>query len=198
MASAESIDKVQALRCRTRKLPRTPGLVLGPFYPVHLAARPGVQLQPPAPHLRVGRRLELSGRVLDSRARSLSGALLEVWHADPGGRYQHPGQPGVKEVDPGFCGYQALTSEGDGAWRLSSVVPGPYAHEGVQRAPHVHFQVTFRHSRLVTQMFFPDHPLNRSDRWYQASLDATRLLAKPLDDSSGCLVLQWDIVLAAN
>jgi len=177
MGSAKTVDKVQALRRRTRKLRRTPGLVLGPFYPVHLAGRPGVQLQLPGPRLRVGRPLELSGRVLDSCARSLSGALLEVWHADSGGRYQHPGQPGVEEVDPGFCGYQALTSQSDGGWRLSSVVPGAYSHGGVQRAPHVHFQVTFRDSRLVTQMFFPDHPLNPSDRWYQASSDATRLLA---------------------
>lgn len=194
MARADTLDKVQLLRRRTGRLRRTPGLVLGPFYPVHLAGRPGVQLRQPGTHLTVGRPLELSGRVLDPCGEALCGALLEVWHADSFGRYQHPGQPGIEKVDPAFFGYEALTSQNDGAWRLASVVPGAYAHEGVQRAPHLHFQVTFRSTRLVTQMFFPDHALNPSDRWYQASTDPSLLLATRQEDGS----LQWDIVLAAN
>ena len=71
-------------------------------------------------------------------------------------------------------------------------------HEGIERAPHVHFQVTSASTRLVTQMFFPDHSLNACDRWYQAASDPTLLLAKQVDDHGDRLVLQWDIVIRAD
>ena len=35
---------------------------------------------------------------------------------------------------------------------------------GWDRAPHIHFLVTGRCDRHVTQMWFPGHPLNAQDR----------------------------------
>jgi protocatechuate 3,4-dioxygenase beta subunit len=182
-----------------RRLRRTPGLVLGPFYPVHLVdGHAGSARQPickPAVHSH-SRRLALSGCVLDTDARPLAGASIELWHADPQGRYQHPDQSGVEEIEPGFVGYEALTSQADGRWQIDTVVPGPYDREGVTRAPHLHFQVTYRNSRLVTQMFFPDHPLNAEDRWYGTASEPSLLVARELFGDPRRVALTWDIVMA--
>ena len=177
--------------------PRTPGLLLGPFYPVHLA----MERQSTEKH-RAGapstgeRRLELFGCVLDTYARPLAGARIELWHADPQGRYRHPSQPGVEEIGSDFAGYEVLTTRAEGNWHSTTEIPGPYSHDGVSRAPHLHFQVTYRHLRLVTQMFFPDQPLNATDRWYCAVRKRALLVGRRRSDEPACLALEWDIVLA--
>jgi len=68
---------------------------------------------------------------------------------------------------------------------------------GGSRAPYLHFQVTRRHSRLVTQMLLPDHPSNAMDPWYAAVPKRALLVASKRADRPDCLALAWDIVLAA-
>jgi protocatechuate 3,4-dioxygenase beta subunit len=178
-------------------LHRTPGLLLGPFYPARAQSDSGVPsalIEADMP----GRRLELSGRVLDARCTPLAGALVELWHADPEGRYRHPDDPRVAEVDTRFAGYTRRMTDGDGGWRVATLVPGVYTDRGVVRAPHVHVQVTHGASRLVTQMFLPQHPLNESDRWYRAVEHPTRLLGHGLVDELDRLVVAWDIVMGRS
>jgi protocatechuate 3,4-dioxygenase beta subunit len=38
--------------------------------------------------------------------------------------------------------------------------------QGWDRPPHIHFQLSGRADRLVTQMWFPDDPLNGQDRLF--------------------------------
>ena len=175
-------------------LNRTPGLLLGPFYPARAqsdktASRTLIEADMP------GRRLELSGRVLDARSAALAGALVELWHADSEGRYRHPDDPRVTEVDERFTGYTQRITGADGGWRVVTLVPGIYTDHGVVRAPHVHVQVTHGAGRLVTQMFLPRHPLNESDRWYRAVEHPTRLVGHALVDEPDRLVVVWDIVM---
>lgn len=175
-------------------LHRTPGLLLGPFYPARAEsdrAAPPTLIEADMP----GRRLELSGRVLDARCGPLAGALVELWHADPEGRYRHPDDPRVAEVDAGFGGYTRRITDADGGWRVVTLVPGVYSDRGVVRAPHVHVQVTHGASRLVTQMFLPRQPLNESDRWYRAVEHPMRLVGHGLVDEPNRLVVAWDIVM---
>ncbi|UPK39302.1 hypothetical protein IVB18_19950 [Bradyrhizobium sp. 186] len=66
------------------------------------------------------------------------------------------------------------------------------------RPPHIHFEIHGRFERLITQMYFPDEPLNACDRLLNAAPRPDLLIAKPVpsEDGSGHRVLNFDIVLA--
>ena len=68
------------------------------------------------------------------------------------------------------------------------------------RAPHIHFDVTGKRNRLVTQLYFAGEPLNDGDRFLQtAGVNRERLIvpllppAQELEPES--LMATWDIVL---
>jgi protocatechuate 3,4-dioxygenase beta subunit len=69
------------------------------------------------------------------------------------------------------------------------------AATGRPRPPHVHLDITGKSDRVVTQMLFPDEPLNDTDdvvpRWARARLSATSLGT----GANGALRFEWDIVL---
>ena len=57
------------------------------------------------------------------------------------------------------------TTDGDGRYRFKRIKPAPYSSaEGALRAPHIHFDVSGKMGRKVTQMFFGGEPLNEQDR----------------------------------
>lgn len=176
-------------------LARTPSLPLGPFYPGPRHAPAGTSIWASAEGAAPARRLVLQGRVLNGEGQPLRDVVVEVWHADPEGRYRHPNQPGVERIDRAFAGYGAQTTDGRGAWRFVSVMPGCYGVGSRLRAPHLHFQVTHRASRLVTQMFFPSHAGNESDRWYRAVSRPEGLLGRVTENDAHGLTVTWDIVV---
>jgi protocatechuate 3,4-dioxygenase beta subunit len=177
---------------------RTPGLLLGPYYPVARSGGGGRDLwrdgvsPPPA----VARRLRFEGQAIDRRGNPTEGALVEIWHADPDGRYPHPSAPDHEQVAPGFAGYGRTQCDAQGRFVFRSLVPGGYVAKDVRRAPHVHVQVTGRSDRLVTQLFLPRHPLNAQDRWYRAVERPELLVPDVVRDDADALVLGWTIVLA--
>ncbi len=181
-------------------LARTPGLLLGPFYPLHPPADAGARLWTAvaAGAKSAGRPVEVAGRVLNQRGAPVDKALVEVWQADPCGRYRHPSAPLPAPDDPGFTGYGAVRTDAGGAFCFVTLAPGAYAEGDGRRAPHIHFQVTGRIDRLVTQMFFPNDPMTEGDRWFRATRFPQRLLASVVDDSPDVLRLGWDIVLATG
>ena len=69
------------------------------------------------------------------------------------------------------------------------------------RAPHIHFDVTGRVNKLVTQMFFPGEPLNARDAILRAipggrqAAVTGRILAPTKNLEPDSLVALWDIVL---
>jgi len=65
------------------------------------------------------------------------------------------------------------------------------------RPPHIHFEIHDRFERLITQMYFPDEPLNACDRLLNAALRPDLLIAKPIPSGGyGPPKLSFDIVLA--
>ena len=60
----------------------------------------------------IGQRIIVYGRVLDERGKGVSGALVEVWQANAGGRYRHKKETYLAPLDPNFggCG-RAITDE---------------------------------------------------------------------------------------
>ena len=95
----------------------------------------------------------------------IAGAEVEVWHADPQGRYPHPCDMNPAVIDANLTGWAKIVTGPDGRFRLRSTKPGPYptSTPGWWRPPHIHFQVTTAHDRLVTQMYFPGEELNEKD-----------------------------------
>ena len=129
------------------------------------------------------------------------GARLEVWQANAAGRYDHPSDTNPAPLDPSFQGYCIIKTDADGRYRFKSIKPGAYPiGPGVVRPPHIHFEVLGHRDRLVTQMYFPEDPLNEKDdifrqlgRFKGAAIGKVLPPTKELEPDSK-LVL-WDIVL---
>lgn len=175
---------------------RTPGLLLGPYYPLAQPSTADGRLWRGAGTAAGVRLLRLDGQVLDIGGNLVEGAAVELWHADPAGRYRHPSAPQADTVLDGFTGYGRVVTAADGRFNFDSLVPGRYTDGDVMRAPHLHLQITGRCDRLVTQVFLSGHADNAADRWYQALAHPERLLAEVLSDDAAGLHLRWTAVLS--
>ncbi len=126
--------------------------IAGPFYKPKSPLR--ADLSEPGDN---AQRLRLSGRVLSSRCKPMSGALLEVWHADAKGEYDLKGFRHRGHVFADDAGHFAITT----------IMPGIY--EG--RTRHLHVRVQGANGPvLTTQLYFPDEPENAGDGLFQRSL----------------------------
>lgn len=112
----------------------------------------------------IGPRLIVHGRVLDENGRPVSGALIEIWQANAGGRYRHAKEGYLAPLDPNFGGCGRTITGEDGTYKFMTVQPGAYPWPNGPnswRPAHIHFSV-FGHSfaqRLITQMYFEGDPL---------------------------------------
>ena len=199
-AAAAGFSPAEAIAQTIR---RTPGQILGPFYPVQKPVDQDADLTTVA-----GRRgradgqiIEVLGRVINRRGEPVPGARIEIWQANTRGRYTHSSDRNTAALDPNFEGYAHLTTDVEGRYRFRSIKPGAYPEDsGTLRAPHIHFDVLGRSNRLVTQMYFAGEPLNDSDRVIQTAAANRHRLIVPferVDTSSAdeALVGSWDIVL---
>lgn len=82
----------------------------------------------------------------------ISGALIDVWHANAAGIYSGYNQPGANTVGQDFLrGIQATDANGEAAF--DTIYPGWYRG----RAIHIHFKVRFSsRTYLTSQLFFPE------------------------------------------
>lgn len=130
----------------------TPSQIAGPYYKPEAPLRRDLRASGGA-----GEPMDLAGRVLDVRCRPLEGAVVEIWHADPQGRYDNQGFR--------LRGHQLADAEG--YWAFDTLVTRHYA----QRTAHYHFRVRHPGYRvLTTQLYFPDYPRNASDRMFDPRL----------------------------
>ena len=112
----------------------------------------------------VGQRIIVHGRVLDENARPVTGALVEFWQANSGGRYRHKKETYLAALDPNFGGCGRTITDEDGVYCFRTIKPGAYPWpNGVNdwRPAHIHFSI-FGHAfaqRLITQMYFEGDPM---------------------------------------
>ena len=112
----------------------------------------------------IGQRIIVYGRVLDERGKGVSGALVEVWQANAGGRYRHKKETYLAPLDPNFGGCGRAITDEDGNYAFRTIKPGPYPWPNGPndwRPAHIHFSI-FGHGfaqRLITQMYFEGDPL---------------------------------------
>ena len=145
-----------------------------------------------------GQVIEISGKILDEDARPVRDTLVEVWNANAHGRYSHTLDSGNTDspLDPNFYGFGRLLTDANGCYRLRTVKPGAYiARRDIQwwRPPHVHFSIVGNGARLITQMYFPDEPLNQRDfiHLYIPPADRHRVMGTPSSGSA----FTFDIVV---
>ncbi len=130
----------------------TPRQMEGPFFKLRTPQRtsllePGIN----------GTRLVLTGFVLSTACKPVAGALLDFWQADDRGDYDNQGYR--------LRGHQF--SNGDGRYRLETIVPGLYP--GRTRHIHVKVQAPNRPA-LTTQVYFPGEAQNEDDFLFRTDL----------------------------
>lgn len=192
LASSAPSDAQQVVR-------RTPAQILGPFYPIVKPADQDTDLTTIAGKSgrAAGQVIELAGRVTNRFGVPVAGARVEIWQANMHGRYTHPSDRNTAPLDPNFEGYALLKTDAEGRYRITTIKPGGYPEDsGIMRAPHIHFDVTGRVNRLVTQMYFAGERLNDTDRFLATAAANRERLIVPFHASSGpVLAGTWDIVL---
>lgn len=123
-----------------------------------------------------GERITLTGRITDGAGNPVGDAMVEIWHADPEGRYPDPdGRPGA------FQGFGRCATRPDGSFRFVTLKPGPVPLGGQERAnavqaPHVALTVFARGllSHLSTRLYFAGETLNDGDPVLNAVAPARR------------------------
>lgn len=139
----------------------TPATLPGPFY------RPDAPRLPLGADLcrnGLGKRLMVQGQLLDPDHKPLSGADVEVWHANAEGRYEN--QDPDNQPEHNLRG--RFTADAQGRFHFRTIRPAGYAlpDDGpvgqlarrlglsLDRPAHIHFAVTAPgHRRLVTAVF---------------------------------------------
>jgi protocatechuate 3,4-dioxygenase, beta subunit len=150
--------------------------------------------------------IHVGGRLLDAKGKPISGAKIEIWQANAGGRYAHKGDTTAAPLDPNFQGYAVIRTDNLGRYRFKTIKSGAYpVSPTAQRTPHIHFDIEGSADRLVSQIFFPNEPLNEEDgiflnlRKYSEKV-AAAVTAKELPPTKeiekNALLLNWDIILS--
>lgn len=100
-----------------------------------------------------GRRIRVSGQVIDGQGQPLSDALLEIWQADDQGRYAHPADP--RSPNAPFRGFGRTITGNDGRFAFDTVKPGAI---GDGQAPHITIILFARggQNHLYTRIYFAD------------------------------------------
>jgi len=133
----------------------TPSQTIGPFFHDALLDEDRSELVPPD-HPGA---IRIEGTVYDGAGDPVLDAMVEIWQADPAGRYDHP--------DEGFSGFGRSGTDAGGSFSFVTLKPGPVpGPDGGTQAPHVMVSVFARGllKRLVTRIYFPDEgDANASD-----------------------------------
>jgi catechol 1,2-dioxygenase len=133
--------------------------ILGPFYRAGAPFRAELNTQG-----RPGRTLVLEGVVLGPDCRTpLSGAVVDVWHADTDGAYD------LTTSTFELRGRQTVGQ--DGAYRFATLLPGRYLNGATYRPRHIHLKaIAPGHVDLTTQVYFAGDPFNDTDPFIHKSL----------------------------
>ena len=200
IADVDGEEKVYEIDVVNGPLP-TPDQFMGPFYPVGVKPFDGGEDM----SLLTGRDQALgevicvTGKIVNIHDEPCPDVNMEIWQSNAGGRYNHKNHLHTAPLDPNFEGYANIVSDSEGRFRFKTVKPGPYpVTPEFWRPPHIHFDIIGKVNRLVTQMYFPDEPLNDKDPILQVAWQNEMLIAKPLPADPAqpdVTMLEWDVVL---
>lgn len=177
---------------------RTPSEVEGPFYPIT------PQNDKDADLTKVegksgsakGEIIEVFGQVFDTENNPIEGVTIDLWQANHYGKYHHPHDSSEAPIDENFQAWAIIQSRAGGEFRFKTIIPGAYPlGASSQRAPHIHLKIGKNgFMPLLTQMYFPNNPLNESDGLYRRkSKSEQKLMTAVQQDNSN--QYRYDIFL---
>jgi protocatechuate 3,4-dioxygenase, alpha subunit len=143
-----------------------------------------------------GRRITVSGRVVDGADAPIPDAVIEIWQANSDGKYAQPSDARDKPLDAHFRGYGRVPTDDAGFYEFSSIQPGRVQMpHGGEQAPHLLVGLMMRGllKRLTTRVYFPDEPSNENDPILKLVPPQRRrtLLLEPLPNRSSSF--RWNI-----
>ncbi len=178
----------------------TASQTIGPFFAVGLTRPELADLTRGGKVL--GETIHIEGQVRDGDGAPVSDAMIEIWQANAAGKYAHSEDRQEKPLDPQFLGFGRAFTDRNGAYRFTTVRPGPVPGRGnTLQAPHIAVSIFARGllRRLVTRIYFADAGgANETDPVLGGIEDpAARqsLLAAPKGRMNGAMVYRFDIVL---
>ena len=134
----------------------TPHQTAGPFW--HLIDFPAWAdlLRADGPNVGAdGERIAIEGTITDGDGALVTDAMVEIWQADPAGRY-----------DGEFQGFGRCATDAQGRFRFTTLKPGPVPGRGnTLQAPHVQIAIFARGllSHVTTRLYFAGEALNETD-----------------------------------
>lgn len=150
----------------------------------------------------MGQPIQVIVRLVDLQGFPIRDAQVDLWQCNAAGRYDHPGdRANPAALDPNFQGFARLSTDRDGQFKFRSVKPKDYETPIGRRTPHIHFAIDGRSERLVTQMYFPNEPLNESDRLLKEAEPRESVIAEAIDPLSGdpqALAFRWTVVMGVG
>lgn len=174
------------------KLTVTEDNILGPYFRKGAPYRAKI-----TPIGEQGTPLLVTGRVWSIQTRKpLSGAVLEIWHANDKGRYDNDDSSHPPATDS-FVNRARLITDENGRYEFESIHPGRYRiSDTAWRPAHVHYMVAYpNHKTLITQLYFAGDPYNEKDQFIKQSL--IRTPQKETSNSVAYESVNFDIVLAS-
>ncbi|MGH8960114.1 MAG: protocatechuate 3,4-dioxygenase subunit alpha [Jatrophihabitantaceae bacterium] len=173
----------------------TPSQTVGPYLTMVLPWPDGPDVAPEG----TPGAIRIDGRLTDGAGEPVPDGLIEIWQADPDGRFDHPDDP-RGAVSSGFRGFGRSETDADGAFWFRTLKPGPLpTADGAVEAPHLDVSVFARGllNRLVTRVYFPDEPAANAEDPVLSSLEpADRALLTAVPEEDG--TLRFDLRLQGD
>lgn len=179
---------------------QTPSQTVGPFYSLGLTLKPLNILAGESTH---GEKIRIEGQVFDGDGEPVPDALVEIWHANAHGRYNHPDDKQEKPLEADFMGWGRSGTDKSGFFSFDTIKPGPVpgADENAQ-APHINV-VVFARGMLVhafTRIYFSGEASNDTDPILASIKNKRRreTLVARREDRDGKAVYRFDIRLQGD
>jgi DNA uptake protein ComE-like DNA-binding protein len=92
----------------------------------------------------------LQGQLLDTDGNLLPGAMVEIWHTDVNGKYNHPNDAPASALVKDFQYFGTATVAADGYYAFRTLRPAAYE----SRPPHIHLKVKIGGAEALTSQFY--------------------------------------------
>jgi len=122
-------------------------------------------------------KIRIVGHVLDGEGKPINDALVELWQANPAGRYAHPEDQQDKPLTEGFKGFGRCATAKDGSFDFITLKPGRVPGLGnTLQAPHICVGIFARGvlKRIVTRIYFEDETAANTDDPVLGTVDEAR------------------------
>jgi protocatechuate 3,4-dioxygenase, alpha subunit len=173
----------------------TPSQTVGPYLRIGLEWLDGGDLIKQASPAEIpGKRITITGKVVDGNGILVPDAVLEFWQADANGVF--PTLDADRKPVQAFRGFARICTDADGSFTLKTIMPGATdGPKGQRQAPHIGVQLAMRGllKPLYTRVYFPDVAANADDPLLNAVPAARR--ATLIARAAGGDAFTWNVVV---